>query len=242
MKEVGSGPTVNIELLVDIGPDLIMTFGMGGEWDTHPKLEEAKLPYVINAEWNEQTPLGRAEWIKFMALFYNKEAKANEVFDFIVTEYKTLAEKAAASSDKPTVFTGAPYQGTWWVTGGGSYAARLLADAGAAYVWADDDSTGSLMLDIEKVFEKAGEAEYWLNTSYWNSLADAKAADERFTKFGAYQSGKVFNNNNRMGPGGGNEYFESSPAYPHRLLADLISIFHPDLLPDHEFYYYKKLD
>jgi iron complex transport system substrate-binding protein len=242
MQEVGSGPTVNVELLLDMEPDLIMTSAMGGEYDTHPKLEEAGLPCVINAEWNEPTPLARAEWIKFMALFYNKEAEANDLFESIESRYTALVAKVSRTSEKPTVFMGAPYQGTWWVSGGGSFAARLLADAGAAYVWADDDSTGSLMLDIEAVYEKAGQADIWVNTGYWSSLEDAKAADERFTEFKAYETGRVYNNNLRMGPGGGNEYYESGPANPHRVLADLIRIFHPELLPDHELYYYKKLD
>jgi iron complex transport system substrate-binding protein len=242
MKEVGSGATVNIELLVEMEPDLIMTSAMGTEWDTHPKLEEARLPYVINAEWNEQTPLARAEWIKFMALFYNGEAEANSVFDAIEKEYTGLMEKASSAASKPTVFLGAPYQGTWWMAGGGSFAARFLGDAGAEYVWADDESTGSLMLDIETVYDKAGKADIWLNTGYWNSLEDAEKADERFTKFKAYQNGMIYNNNLRMGPGGGNYYYESGPANPHKVLADLIKIFHPELLPDHQLYYYKKLE
>lgn len=242
VKEVGSGPTVNVELLLDLEPELIMTYGQGGEYDTHPKLEEANLPYVINAEWNEKDPLARAEWVKFMALFFNKERRAAEVFSDIESEYRELTGLAASASEKPTVFIGAPYQGTWWVSGGASFAARLLADAGAEYIWADDDSTGSLMLDIETVYEKAGSADFWLNTGYWNTLADAKAADERFTKFAAYKNGDVYNNNRRMGPGGGNLYYESGPANPDVILADLIAIFHPELLPEHELYYYKKLD
>ena len=242
MKEVGSGQTVNMELLLDMDPDLIMVYGMGNDWDTHPKLEEAKLPYVINAEWNEATPLGRAEWIKYVAVFFNKEAEANVFFDHVVAEYTSLSEKAMAVAGKPTVFAGAPYQGTWWMSGGGSFAARYYEDAGTAYLWADDSSTGSLMLDIETVYEKAGEADFWVNSGYWNSLADAKAADERFAEFKAYKTGMIFNNNRRMGPAGGNDYYESGPINPHKILADLIRIFHPILLPDHELYYYKKLN
>ena len=242
VAEVGSGPTVNVESLIDMEPDLIMTYGMGGEWDSHPKLEEAKLPYVINAEWNEQSPLGRAEWLKFMAVFFNKESEVNEQFESIVDDYTALAEMASSVAIKPTVFTGAPYQGTWWVSGGGSYAAQLLADAGADYVWSDDDSTGSLMLDIESVFELAGEADFWINVGYWNSLADAKAADDRFANFSAHKQGTVYNYNNRLGPNGGNDYLESGPANPHKVLADLIDIFHPGLLSDHELYYYKRLE
>ncbi len=242
VAEVGSGSTVNVELLLDMEPDLIMTFGQGGQYDTHPKLEEAGLPYAINAEWNEKDPLARAEWVKFTALFYNKESEARDIFKQIESAYLEIEQLAEGAEERPTVFIGAPYQGTWWVSGGESYAARLLSDAGATYVWEDDESTGSLMLDIETVYEKAGDADYWLNTGYWNSLADAEAADERFTRFGAYKSGDVYNNNRRMGPGGGNDYFESGPANPQRVLADLIAIFHPELLPDHELYYYRKLD
>ena len=242
MKEVGSGPTVNVELLLDMEPDLIMTYGQGSEWDTYPKLEEVRLPFVINAEWNESTPLARAEWIKFMALFFNKEAEASELFDGIEAEYTSLLDKAAFVADKPTVFLDAPYQGTWWVAGGQSYAARFLADAGASYVWADDESTGSLLLDIETVFEKANEADYWLNTGYWNSLVDAKAADDRFSQFSAYRTGTIYNNNLQMAPGGGNAYYETGPAKPHLVLKDMIKIFHPELLPDHELYFYQKLD
>lgn len=242
IKEVGTGPTVNVELLLEMSPDLIMAYGLGNEWDSHPKLEEAGLPYVINAEWNEKTPLGRAEWIKYIALFYNKEAEANAYFDNVVEEYSELSELAASAAEKPSMFMGTPYQGTWWVSGGGSFAARLFADAGADYVWSDDDSTGSLMLDIETVFENAGEADYWVNTGYWNSLADVEAADERFVEFKAYKTGMMYNNNLRMGPGGGNDYYESGPVKPNVVLADLIRIFHPELLPDRELYYYKKLE
>jgi iron complex transport system substrate-binding protein len=242
MKEVGSGQAVNVELLLDMEPDLIMAYGMGSEWDTHPKLEEAKLPYVINAEWNEASPLSRAEWIKYVSVFYNKEGEANAFFDNVVEEYTALSKMAASITDKPSVFAGTPYQGSWWMSGGGSFAAQFYNDSGAAYVWADDESTGSLMLDIETVYEKAGDADFWLNTGYWNSLDEAKAADERFTKFKAYETGMMFNNNLRIGPGGGSDYFESAPINPNKVLADLFKIFHPELLPDHQLYYYRKLN
>ena len=242
IREVGSGQNVNIELLLDIDPDLIMTYGMGNEWDAHPKFEEAGLPYVINAEWNEKTPLGRAEWIKYIALFVNKEAEANAYFSKIADEYTALTKKANMITDKPSVFAGTPYQGTWWMSGGSSFAAQLFADAGAAYVWEDDESTGSLMLDIETVFERAGNADIWVNTGYWNTFEQAQSDDERFREFKAFKTGMMFNNNLRMSPTGGNDYYESAPIRPHLVLADLIKIFHPELATDHQFYYYKKLD
>jgi len=242
MQEFGSGPTVNIELLLDLDPDLVMTYGQGTEWDTHPKLREAGIPFALNAEWNESEPLARAEWMKFMALFFNRGEEANELFGAIVARYGALKDLAAGVGTRPSIFMGSPYQGTWWVSGGDSYAARFFADAGGDYIWSDDDSTGSLMLDVESVFDKAGDAEFWLNTGTWTRVGDAISADARFATFHAFETKRIYNNNLRMGPGGGNDYFESGPSNPDVILADIISIIHPELLPDHERYYYHRLD
>lgn len=243
LVEIGGGGQVNVEQAIDLQPDLIMTYGVGNpEYDAHPKLLEAGLKVVLNSEYMETSPLGRTEWIKFTAAFFNREARATEVYDRISSRYKEMAAKARNVTNKPTVFTNAPFQGTWFVSGGQSYAAQLLADAGAMYLWADDTSTGSLPLSFEEVFERARDADFWLNPGMWKSLADGKAEDERFTQFAAFQKGNVFNNNKRLNENGGNDYFESGLTNPDVVLADLIKIFHPELLPDHELYFYQKLE
>ncbi len=243
LVEIGGGGQVNVEQAIDLQPDLIMAYGVGNpEFDAHPKLLEAGLKVVLNSEYMEISPLGRAEWIKFTAAFFNREAKATEVYDTIASRYREMATKARNVMNKPTVFTGAPFQGTWFVPGGKSYAAQLLADAGAVYLWADDPSTGSLPLSFEQVFERARDADFWLNPGMWQRLADGRTEDERLAQFAAFQKGNVFNNNRRVNESGGNDYFESSPTKPDIVLADLIAIFHPDLLPDHELYFYQKLE
>ncbi len=241
VKETGSGPQVNVELIMELDPDLVMTHAIGGEWDTHPKLFEAGLHVAINGEHLETTPLGRFEWIKFLALFYNKEKEANAIFEETREAYKNLTDKVPVNAEKPTVFVNSPYQGTWWIPGGESFQARFIEDAGGDYLWSDENSTGALMLDIEAVFEKASNADIWINPGMWSSLAEAKAEDERFTEFTAYQKGAVYNNNRMENENGGNAYWEYGVAKPHVVLADLIKIFHPEILPDHEFVYYHKL-
>jgi iron complex transport system substrate-binding protein len=242
LVEIGSGAEVNVEQAIDLQPGLIMTYAVGNpQSDSHPKLLEAGLKVVLNSEYMETSPLGRTEWIKFTGAFFNREAAATAAYDEIVTRYNEIAALAQGVAERPTVFTGAPFQGTWYMPGGNSYVARLLADAGAAYLWADDDSTGSQQLSFEAVFEKAQNADFWLNTSSWTSLADALAADERFAEFAAFKSGKVFNNNARLNPYGGNDYWETGVTNPDIVLADLIKIFHPELLPDHELVYYQQL-
>jgi len=239
---IGYGSGVNVEKALELKPDLIMTYGSGApEYDAHPVLIQAGLKVAINAEWLDTSPLGRAEWGKFIAAFFNKEAAAESLFNEKVTRYNELKALTASLTEKPTVFTGSAYQGTWNVPGGKSFAAAFLSDAGAAYLWADDTSTGSLPLAFEAVFEKAKDADYWLNVGFFGSLDDLKAADARYADFAAFQKGNVWNNDAKSSPNGGNDYYESAVAHPEVVLADLIKIFHPDLLPDHELVYYRQL-
>ncbi|MCS6870469.1 MAG: ABC transporter substrate-binding protein [Anaerolineae bacterium] len=242
LTEIGSGAQVNVEQVALIAPDLIMTYGSGfPDYDAHPKLIEAGYKVALNGEFAENTPLGRAEWIKFTALFFNAEARANAYFEGVVKEYQRLVALTERVSTRPSVLINTPFQDVWYIPGGKSFAARFLLDAGASYAWADDESTGSLPLSIEDVFAKAGNAEFWVNVGFFGSLKDLEAADARFAQFAAFKNGKVFNNDKRTNENFGNDYFESGVIRPHVILADLIKIFHPELLPDHELVYYRQL-
>ncbi|MCB0083611.1 MAG: ABC transporter substrate-binding protein [Caldilineaceae bacterium] len=243
---IGSGAGVNIEAAIDADPDLILPYSLGNpEQDAHPKLIEAGLPVVLTAEYMETSPLGRVEWVKFMALFFNEEAQANVSFADTANRYNEMAQLARAVEDKPTAFTSIPRGDSWYVAGGRSYVAQFLADAGAQYLWADDESTGASTgtapLAVEAVFEKVYEGKFWFNTSSWTTLDDVLGADSRLVDLAAYQSGNVYNNNARLNENGGNDYWESGLANPDVILADLIKILHPELLPDHELVYYRQL-
>jgi iron complex transport system substrate-binding protein len=213
------------------------------EYDAHPVLIEAGVPVAINAEWVENAPLGRAEWLMFTAAFFNAEAAANEVFADVVSTYEAMTTLAAdvPEAERPTVFAGTPWEDTWYMPGGASYVAQFLADAGANYLWADDDSTGSLYLDFETVLATAQDGDYWVNAGSFTSLDEMLAADERYAQFAAFENDRVYNNNAIINANGGNDYWESGVMRPDLILADLVAIFHPDLLPDHEFVYYQHL-
>lgn len=244
LKEIGGGHSdVNIEAALDLQPDLLMTFAGTDptEWD-HPKLLEVGLKAVINSEWLEEEPLGRAEWIKYMSLFFNQEAAAERIFAEMEERYTTMAEKARAMANKPTVFTGFMFKGSWYISGGRSYFARFLADAGANYVWSDNDATGSPQVSFEEVLDRAQNADFWVNGSqFWTSASEVLEGDERSMEFAAFQNGRLYNNNLRLNATGGNDYWESGVANPDIILADLIKIFHPELLPDHQLVYYRQI-
>lgn len=240
VAEIGGGAEVNLETAIELEPDIIMTYASGSpDYDAHPKLQEAGLTAVLNAEYLDATPLGSAEWVDFMATFYNEEATSEAWFTDIINEYEALVSLTAEVEERPTVFASTPFDGTWYMAGGQSFAAQFLADAGATYLWADDESTGSLFLDFETVFDKASDADYWLNIGFFGTLEDLALADPRYEEFSAYQNGNVYNNDARTTANGGNDYFESAVIYPNLVLADLVKIFHPELVPDHQFVYYR---
>jgi iron complex transport system substrate-binding protein len=243
LVEVGGGSAVNVELVLDLDPDLIVTYGLGSpDYDAHLVLLDAGLNVALNSDYMETSPLGRAEWIKFTAMFFNREADANAFFDGVATRYNELLAQVGEIEDRPTVLVNGIYSDTWFVAGGGSYTAQLIEDAGGAYLWSDDESTGGLPLSFEAVLERGQDADYWINPNFWFSLADGLAEDERYAEFEAFQNGGVYNNNARMNEFGGNDYLESGVVNPDLLLADLVAIFHPELLPEHELFYYQHME
>ncbi|RMG83682.1 MAG: ABC transporter substrate-binding protein [Chloroflexi bacterium] len=232
---------INVEILIDLEPDVVMAqqFWSGGT--TYSALEEAGVPFVVNSDYADTSPLGQAEWGKYISLFFNTEALANEVFDGVAQRYNELVELVSTVEERPTAIAGSPYEGTWYVAAGDSCLAQLLADAGADYIFADVEGT-SVPMDFEAVLEQGIDSDYWVNINqFWATTDDMLAADERFAEFAAFQNGNLWNNNLIMNANGGNAYFEAGVANPDQLLADLVAIFHPDLLPDHEFIYYQQL-
>jgi iron complex transport system substrate-binding protein len=198
---------------------------------------------AINAEYMEDTPLGRSEWLKFTALFFNKEEEAEKIFAKIAKKYEDIATKAKAVKNRPTVFLGFNFKGTWYTPGGNSYVAKYLADAGANYLWSEDKSSGSLPISFEAVFERAANADYWLNLRQsWNSLKDVVTEDNRYGDFHAFKKGNLYNNNARLSANGGNDYWQSGISNPDVVLSDLIKIFHPEILPNYNLFYYQKVN
>ena len=242
IQKVQIGAALNIERMLLLQPDLILTSVTGDPaFDIPLKLARSGLPVVLTAGYMEQHPLARAEWIKFIAAFFDAGALAEQTFEPIATRYKSLHETVAEIEQRPTVFCGAPYSSAWHMAGGESYTAQTIRDAGGAYLWADVPGSGAIPLDTERVFLKAAHADIWINPSFYRSLNELYAADPRFQKFHAGQTGHVFNNTKQRTASGGNSIWELGIVHPDDVLADLIKVFHPELMTDWEFIYYEQL-
>src|SRR4030095_16208520 len=125
-------------------PGMVMGYTMNSDYGQFKKIEDLHVPVVINAEYLERHPLGRAEWIKFMALFFNKEKLADSVFRSIEQSYLETKAMADRVTSRPSVLSGVVYSEAWFLPGGKNYASTILNDAGCDYLWKDDPSSGWL--------------------------------------------------------------------------------------------------
>lgn len=242
VKELGVDKGMNIELLAALKPEMVMGYSLTGDYGQFKKIEELGIPVVLNAEYLEKHPLGRAEWIRFVALFFNKEEAADSIFNRIENEYvktRALAGKAVVT---PDVLSGIVYGDAWFLPGGDNYAARLFEDAGCHYLWESDSSHGFLQLTFESVYERAHAADLWIGVGAFNTLKEMRDADERYARFDAYRLHRVYTYNARVGEKGGNEYLELGYLRPDIILKDLVKIAHPEMLPEYRLYFHKKLE
>lgn len=243
VKEVGIDGTMNDEMLISMKPGLVMAMGNpDAKFSKYATLTGAGVPVMLNSEWLETTPLGRAEWVKLMAALLNKETLVNAKFDTVEKEYNRLAKIGSGASIKPSVIIGMPFKGTWYMPDGDSYMGQFFKDAGISYNWLNVKGTGSLPLNFETVAPIALKADFWLNLGYVGSKKDIKAIDARYADFMPFKNGHIYNNTKQTNDIGSNDYWESGAVNPHLVLGDLIKILHPELLPDHVLVYYKQLN
>jgi iron complex transport system substrate-binding protein len=240
--EIGYDSALDYEKIISLNPDVIFAYGVNeGLTGSMARLESLGQKIVFNAEYLEQTALGKAEWLRFMAAFYDCEKQAAEMFAAIRDEYLSLCASVKDREQKPKILSGLPWQGIWYIPGGDTWMASMIADAGGEYIWKDNKSKQSIPVNIENIVNQGGNADIWINTNAAGSLSEIKSVDERLAMLKPVTTGAVYNNNARTGTTGGNDFFESGVVNPHIILKDLISIFYPDLLPDYKQRYYIEL-
>jgi iron complex transport system substrate-binding protein len=241
VTDLGPDGNLNLELVYELEPDLVIAFDMGNESSVIDKLAEADIPVLYNADFLETSALGRTEWIRVFGYIFDKEQKADSVYEAIARRYDSLQLLASGAKERPTVFSGVMYGDTWYLPGGENWAAGFIEDAGGNYLWEEDPRSGWLEVSFETFFAKASDAEYWIGTSTLNSLGELQSQDDRYSEFDAFVKERVYNYSRRRNPNGGYDFFESGYARPDIVLADYIAILHPELMPDYEMYYFEPL-
>ena len=236
-RRIGIEGEFDTEIIMALNPDIILVspFKRGG----YEAIRNLNIPLVSFLGYQESSPLGQAEWIKFTALLLGLEEQANEQFEEIEKKYTELTALTESLPEKPTVLSGELHSGNWYVVGGKSYLAQLFQDAGASYIMKNDDESGGFYVDFETVYSQGANADYWRMVNSFNGIFTYEAlkqSDARYSDFKAFKGKKLIYCNLREKP-----FYENTPVEPEIVLADLIKIFHPALLPEHTPVYYDLL-
>lgn len=238
LADAGNSTAPDIEQIIELNPDAILLSPF--ENVRHDRLEKTGIPIIECADYMENTPLGRAEWMRLIGRLYGCEELADSLFISIKESYLSTKQKVDSAKHKPLVITERRIGQVWYIPGGKSYMAQLLNDAGAQYPWSDNNNTGSLALSFENVLERGQEADFWLikyhapqNFTY-NNLKQEYTPNSRFKAFNQKQ---IYGCNTHY-----MRYYEETPFHPERLLKDLGAIFHPTLFEGYTPYYYTPFD
>jgi iron complex transport system substrate-binding protein len=240
ITDLGDAFHINVEKVLQLSPSALMMSGYNQKDANVQRISQAGIPVIYNNEWMETSLLGRAEWIKFVAAFYDKSQLADSVFSNIENRYNDIKQKVTNIKDKPGIMAGSNFRGTWYMPAGRSFMGQLFADAGSRYFYSNDTTTGSLPLNVEKVLRDFSDADIWLNCNF-ATLDELIKSDSKHALFKPVQTRQVYNFNKRMLPSGANDFWESAVARPDLLLSDVIAVLHPEILPDYELVYAEKL-
>jgi iron complex transport system substrate-binding protein len=243
VKDIGYENGYNTELIYSLDPDLVLVYGVGSETThTFKRLADMGIPVVFIADYLENHPLARTEWIRVYGELLGKEELAEKIFSSVREEYNAVVNKIPGDrKSRPRVLLGLPFKDKWFVSPGNSYISKLIEDAGGRYLWAEIRSDEAIPMSLEAVCLKAREADIWLNPGTAQSINNIHMLDNRLVDLPVSSEGSVFNNNKRVNKHGGNDYWESGTVNPHILLKDIASILNPGLFPGYEPFYYSEL-
>jgi len=242
IAEIGKENSLNTEILLDLQPELVVGYSVTSPDKSLTTLEKAGINVIYNGDWLEETPLGKAEWIKFFGVLFDKEKQADSIFKAIETNYVNAKKSALLGLQKPTVLSGAIMsKDIWNLPAGESFVAQFLKDANLTYLWKDTKGKGSLSLSFESVFDKGANADIWIAPGYFTSKKQLLESNALYAKFKAFQDDNIYTPTTKKGKSGGVLYYELATTRPDLVLKDLIKITNPALLPDYELVFFEKM-
>ncbi len=243
-KETSYGE--DLELILEGEPDVYFQYNSD---DWRENALQVGVPAVFYSPFSEG-PLGSAEQVKFVSLFYNLEARADRYFDPIAEEYNRIKELAQNQTEKPSVLLGT-------IASSGQFQSRnrtrlesiLIEDAGGERPLLQAVDQGFLDgrahlgfggVALETALEHAEDAEYWFELAFRPRATNVPQYLERNTlnsSFPALEQGNAFHRYGRAV-----DYHSTGAVRVDILLKDIISILHPDLLPSHQLVFLDRIE
>lgn len=236
-----TGDDVDHEMLLSVKPDLMLTYPFNSSGESFYMAQG--IPVLPVAEYLEEHPLGRAEWIRLIGLLCGQQEKADSVFKGIERRYATIREKVSLHFNHDMVpvevmFTS--YEsGQWYAPPGNSAVALLLRDAGFRYLLADRRAAGNISLDREELIALGKRIHWWGMVVRTADNPDFDGLHREFPAFAgmaAFQSRTGFYCNSAHA-----DYFGKALLEPDMLLADLAAVLYPEDFPGHKPAYFHRL-
>lgn len=244
--DIGFEGNINYELLAALEPDIVMLYGVNGASSMENKLKELKIPYLYVGDYLEESPLGKTEWVIPVAELTGNKDLAISYLDSIAGNYEHLRDKLKENmeihqSSMPKVMINTPYNGAWFIPSTGSYMVTLIKDAGGKLIYDKNTGNSSVPVDMEESFKLVSDADMWINPGTISTYNELKTQLPKYSNAKCVTDRKVYNNNLRSTPGGGNDFYESGIMHPDMILSDLIKIFHPETCDTIRMTYYQNL-
>jgi iron complex transport system substrate-binding protein len=215
--------------------NIITYSGFGTPIAQEEKLNKLGINCIPVYDWRENHPLGKAEWIKLYGLLFNKEKEASNYFLEVEKAYKKLKKQVVTIKSKPNVLSGSMIGDTWFMPAAQSFNANLIADAKGDFVGKSKKGTGSSSFTLEEVFVKFRSAQIWINPMF-DRKSTLLQANQKYQYFDAFKQNEIYCYSHKM-----NYFWENSAIEPHKVLSDLIQIFHKGQIPKKKLYFYKKI-
>lgn len=237
--DLGMSSKPNIEKILASKCDILFT--NPNKNSNYETIMQTGIKVIQSINYMEKKPLGRSEWIKFYAAFFNKEKLADSIFNEIKNRYNNIKAIAAKNNThRKTILTEKKYGQTWWVSAGNSFAAELYHDANAKYIWEDNTENGSIGLSFEEVYLKAAKADFWFIRYFKESgdltLKELQNEYNSYALFDAFKNKKVYGCNTAK-----SSYYSLASTQPDIELKDIATILYSELFENKETTYYKQL-
>lgn len=230
----------NSEDLLGLKADLIMGYEANLIGEGQRKiLKKLNLPVVLNKDFEEDGPLGRAEWIVFTASFFDQEEEAIKIFRAIEENYLKIKNENEPRKRKK-VIVGNIQSGKWVTCGGLSDLGLMIKDAGGEMALTRP-SAKTQTLNLEEILLKKNLYDVWLTHNMWENEKERIEAMTHDPRYDAIKANVVYNNNLVINENKSSDYWEMALQRPDLLLKDLSAIIQTEFYPRHQLRWYRKL-
>ncbi|MCB9222866.1 MAG: ABC transporter substrate-binding protein [Crocinitomicaceae bacterium] len=233
LHEICLGEAVQSEEILSLAPDLYFIYPFASEEES--KLRDQGIRTFMIAEYLEEHPIARLEWIKLFGVLTHKEKEADDYFNKVEGEYYDRVQQPDTNMK---FFLNLPYGDSWYTPSANSLVVKLLEDAGLSYYYQKETGTENTPHTQEEMWETGTQANYWVIIAERPAdftLDDLIEENEVYKDFRSVIQHQVIFCNSAT-----SDYFVTGVLEPHEMLKDILFATHK--LSEHKPKYFHLLN